>query len=216
MEAGTNAKVFLRQSSPFSAVTQIRTEPPCDLHVHHASSRWASRAAFVGHSDRYLPPLTSSKPQLARDAMACLTAWSPKMGASSDGIRAIGSLSRSKARIARWTAKFLRDSPRLGSGCIGRSAFRCQAGGRYRDAPAALNLGRGEASAESGPFGLILKLTHYPSQATFPVSAGIGASSKCRPRLTGRPSSSHRVTRLRSWKKATIPGGIGSQKATRR
>ena len=36
------------------------------------------------------------------------------------------------------------------------------------------------------------------------------------PRSIGSPSSSQRWTVLRSWKKATIPGGIGIQKATRR
>jgi hypothetical protein len=39
MEASANAKVFLGQPGPLSAPTQIRAEPLCDLHAHHASSR---------------------------------------------------------------------------------------------------------------------------------------------------------------------------------
>src|SRR5262249_45260715 len=47
-------------------------------------------------------------------------------------------------------------------------------------------------------------------------TAGSSSEAWPSPRSIGRPSSSHRCTVLRSWKKATTPGGIGIQKETRR
>ena len=53
---------------------------------------------------------------------------------------------------------------------------------------------------------------NLPPEPPEPLPGG----SVCSSVSAGRPSSSHRETVLRSWKKATIPGGIGSQNAMTR
>jgi len=116
MQGGADCGLFLRETDLSAALGEIAAEPFRE--AHHASSRCAWRA---GHKDCDSPPLILSRPHFSRAATARFTAsGSSNSRASSGRVRATGSPARRRAKIARWTAKLRRDSPRLGSGCIGR------------------------------------------------------------------------------------------------